>query len=299
MMLNDSREEHFSNWFPIRHLPDSIYLHSSRILGKVSLGPKSARYGTHRFGSLLISFASADDLFTLESPTETQTISSERIPLWEFLRGQSQSINIRRAEARNVVSALLRQAWEQHVTQAGMKRHHLSGRSTAAYLPNGQIENNFISVPEEFGGSHRRALVGYRSRRDAQGRTRYRYWHFAIEARPSLQPSARFMIIPHLLVSDDGERILESGKRLNRLRRGFAKEWWNSEWRDRTLGLMRWLASSQQNLKIQLGSGSAIDVDTRPELFISPISYIDPDTHPTGVVFDRANSTDSTKERVC
>ena len=295
MMLDDSPEEHFSNWFPIRRLPDSICLHSSRILGKVTLGPKSAQYPTYRFGSFLISFAPADDLFTLESVTDTRAISSESIPLREFLRGQSQSINIRRTEARNVVTALLRQAWEQHVTEAGMKLHHLSDRSAAAYLANGRLENNFVSVPEEFGGSHRRALVGYRSRRDTQGRTRYRYWHFAIEARPTLYPSSRFMIVPHLLVSNDGESILESGKAMNRIRRGFAKDWWNSEWRDRTLGVMRWLASSQQNLKIQLGSGTAIDVDTRPELFISPVSYIDPDTHPASYTLDRANLADSTE----
>ena len=80
-------------------------------------------------------------------------------------------------------------------------------------------------------------FLGYnqkKTRRQIVGRNnpRNRYWHFGVRAIPMLAPIEGFIVKPHVVFSDDGERIWESKARLQGARRSECKNWWNDAGRD-------------------------------------------------------------------
>ena len=274
--VNQSSEEYLSNWFSIRQLPYLIYLHARQPTNQPALRSEYLPYPSRRVQHFLVSFASAGDL-AAATAEQGKILTTHEIPLAKFLAGIRQPITIGQQEAHNIVVNLLRQGWERYVVSVGMSRYRLSGHALAAFLRNEQIAGNRVQVPRGNGRVSSRQVVGYRARRDNQRQViGHTFWHFAIQARAELTPFLGFNVIPHILFSDDGRRIWSNSQRLHRARRQAGKNWWNPHWRDRTLGLIQWLAGYQQHLEVPLGSEARIEVEAHPITFTSPVSYADP-----------------------
>lgn len=272
----ETPEEHLSNWFPIRRLPEAIFLHSITTTNKRVFDSRGFPYPTRQLQHLLVSFACADDL-RHKMPVGVRIIYSHEVSLDEFMKGIVQPTLLMKRNAHNIVVDLLRQGWERFTASVGLSRHYLAQRSVVVFLREGQVDRNVVSVPREYGVSRRRAVVGYRSRKDSQGNVAgRRFWHFAIAARPAIDTFIGYKLIPHLLFSDDGRNIWQKSARSHSARRSESRNWWNPEWRDRTLGLVNWLAGNEQYFEVELGSKAVIQVERRPIHFISPVSYVDP-----------------------
>lgn len=269
-------EDYLSNWYAIRRLPQALYVHSITRTQERSLNPRNFPYPIRQLGRHLVSFASADDLQD-GLPLGVDILDSETISADQFINGIHQPIQVASHGAHNTIVDLLRQGWERRIESVGMSKHRLGKRYVVGFLKEGQIHRNRVSIPAEFGGSRYRNIVGYRSRTDGQGITRYRFWHFAIGCMPMLRPYIGYKLIPHVLFSDDGREIWSNSDRQHRARRRESRNWWNAEWRDRTLGIVKWLAEEGQDIDIPFGSDASIQVETRPVSFISPVSYADPD----------------------
>lgn len=275
-------DEYLSNWFPIRRLPDHIYVHS---IDRLPFGVDGLQFPARIIGRTLVSFASYDDTEALSHGA--RVISSRRVPLNEFLGGLQLLIPVREREAHNIVVGLLREAWERFTESAQMSKHSLSNNRVAVYLKDGQVHNNRVAIPSKYSGSRTRGIVGYRSRRNNEGTVvSLRYWHFAFEARPMLEPLLGYRLIPHLLFSDDGTTIWSDSSRQHRAQRAESRNWWNAEWRDRTLGLVQWLADGQDNVTIRLGPDAIVEMETHPAIFNSPVSYADPDARQSIELFE-------------
>lgn len=272
--IEDAAEEYVSNWFPIEKMPTFIHIHFVPRRGGLSGNQDIFPYPAYRTGNTVVSFASSEDL-NGDAPTQASIYDSCRILLEEFLDGTYDPVVIERREAQNIVVNLLRQGWENLVGSRGMSIHPMSNRITAVFLEDGFAQGNRVRVPQDLGGSNSRGLVGYRTLPGTQNDKRRRYWHFAVRSLPTLRPSAAYKLVPHILFSDDGKTILD-GKRVHRMRRRESRNWWNAEFRDRTLGLMKWLADGEQWMVVELGTDEVIKVATRPMLFASPVSYLEP-----------------------
>lgn len=275
-VIIESPEEYLSNWFPIRQLPESLYLHS--IATRAWRPPTSMAfaYPVRRHQHLLISFASGDDL-RIKIPAGVRIVRSNEVSVDRFLKGISKPTSVRTREAHNIVVSLLGQGWDRFVESAGLSRHKMSNRSVVRYAKHGLIHRNTVLIPSEFGVSRRRNVVGYRSLQGVQGgERRRRFWHFAFEAKPAIDAFRGYKLIPHLLFSDDGITIWKDSDRHHRARRRESRNWWNPEWRDRTLGLMTWLAGNRQQIEVKLGSEAVVQIETRPMPFASPVSYDEP-----------------------
>ena len=269
-------EEYLSNWFAIRQLPQSIYFHTTTRTLDPSLTSSTSLYPVRRHGRHLISFASADDLLgsiRIGAPI----FDSQMVSTPQFLNGIRRPTMIGGRESHNIIVALLRQGWDQLIESRGMSKFYLGKRYIVGFLKDGHINGNRVSIPKEFGGSRNRGIVGYRSRRDSEGVTWQRFWHFAIGCRPTVRPYVGYKLIPHVLFSDDGEKIWADSNRQHRARRSESRNWWNAEWRDRTLGMVHWLAEGNPYIKIPLGSEASVHVNARPLSFVSPVSYGDPE----------------------
>ena len=199
-----------------------------------------------------------------------------RVGTFEFLDGLDCEVRVGRREAHRVLVHLLRRGWQQFARSVGMWERRV-GSSSDFYVPLGLLEGGRVAVPPGAGGTMRRGLVGYRSAggRQDEERTK-RYWHFAVSVWVSFDPFPMFQLIPRILFSTDGKHLIDDAARVHRYRRSQGRNWWNPEWRDRTLGLMWWLAGKGSEIVVPLGPGVSARVASQPVAFYSPVSYEDP-----------------------
>jgi len=120
-------------------------------------------------------------------------------------------------------------------------------------------------------------MVGRSTRTNPQtGITTVRYWHFGLELRPMVHPIRAYVMKPHVVFTNDGLNVWESKKRLAAARRSQCKDWWNDEWRDRTLAAASHLANQDGDIVLKLGCDVSMKVSPLPLMFNSPVSYTDP-----------------------
>ena len=269
-------DEYLSNWFAIRELPHTIHIHRTGMTKGQFPNSWTLPYPARRHGEYLVSFASLDDLLE-GARANLDIVGSDSFDTNRLLNGIHQPIKATALQGHNITMDLLRQGWERLMQSKGMSRHLMGTRRVVGFLKHGQIPNNRVLIPKEFGGGRYRTLVGYRSRRSAENTIWQRFWHFAIGCTPTLHPYLGYKVIPHILFSDDGKNIWTDSNRLHRIRRRESRNWWNAEWRDRTLGLMTWLAGENGDISVVLSSEAAVQVETHPIRFVSPVSYVDPD----------------------
>lgn len=263
-------DEYISNWFPIQKMPAEIFFHVLRrsSIGKLAL-PDEPPYPSFNEGEFLISFAAAEDFqpFLGDSLVLERTL---RFQLCEFLQGNCDGQLVDRDEARNFVSRLLTIAWHNVIRDRQLPLYDLSN-AQCAYFQKGFARDDKAFFDGVDGRRTFRQLVGYETM--TRGK---RYWHFGIQAKPILYPYQAFVIKPHVVFSDDGRTIWDSHERMHAARRTHCKDWYNPEWRDRTLAAMSWLAGEGKSITLRLGLQSSVEVPTYPLIFTSPVSYVEP-----------------------
>jgi len=149
--------------------------------------------------------------------------------------------------------------------------YELSNRAKCFYFLLGTVMDNRLFFEGVGGKRTYRDVVGYATRLD-----RRRYWHYGINAKPVLYPVPHYVVKGHVLFSDDGRKLWDSKERLAKARRNQCKNWWNDEWRDRMLAVMAYLAGQENRIALPMAPDVDITLSMWPELFESPVSYIDP-----------------------
>ena len=267
-------EEYVSNWFAIESLPDVLYLHSvPKFVTFDDL--KVFPFPIRQVGSLVVCFAGADDL-NRYLKNGIRVMESWEISPLAFLAGMDGDVCVRSDQAHRTLVSLLRRGWWRLARSAGLYERRMRGLSDF-YAPLGLLAGNRVDIPREAGGSGSRSLVGYRSlgTGDADERRR-RYWHFAVSDEVAFEPFPMYQLIPRIVFSLDGKNLIADSAGTNRYRRSQGRNWWNPHWRDRTLGLMWWLAAQDSHVLIPLGPDVSARVSSLPVSFQSLVSYRDP-----------------------
>lgn len=271
-------DDYLSNWFMIETLPQNIYFHeiSRRGTGLIEL-PSDLPYPAFQYYQYMVSFAPANDFAGKLDPLSIA--NSRCVSTDDFMNGNFGPVQISRQEARNFVCRLLRMAWEGLIKDRRLPTYELANSAQAFYFSKGLVKGDNIGFLDIDGKKRDRDIVGYRTTaKDASGQTiSKRFWHFAIQSKPIVYPIPAYVIKPHVLFSDDGKQIWESKRLAHRARRSQCKNWWNPEWRDRTLASVAWLADHKSTIEISLGSDVGIVVSRHPATFSSPVSYLDPE----------------------
>ena len=258
-------EIHYSNWYPVQ-LPPYIYRYS--VMGLVEDEPRWA-FPTRWHRLRLVSFASEAEI---EAGLGTLRLNgTEKLETTHFLSKN----NPERRDNRNLIIALLREAWERYALARGLKKFEMAGGRLAFYFDLDALSNpnvSFLSVDDTM---TYRGLMGYKTRKSGAKR----HWHFALSARPAMHPQPMLHVRAHVLFSEDGRTIWSSASAMHRARRSQCKSWWNDDWRDRILASMAWLAEDGEFLELPLSAGSVTGVvAARPLEFVSPVTLVEPGT---------------------
>lgn len=157
-----------------------------------------------------------------------------------------------RLEMRRALNSLVRQAWDRHCEKLGLVSFPLANKAVCWFLKYDSQNRNRIRFRDFSGAERSKVLVGQSPRLRV-------YWHFAIEARPSISDNI-IRIVPHVLFSSDGVNPIPDVSRQHVLRRGFCRSWWNARWRDLLAAMLHFLSNGKNMVNLAVSAGDHICV---------------------------------------
>lgn len=261
--VTDRPEQLTSNWLPIRKLPPFIYYYDvAAPLEQIEVIAAAIRMPSFRHLRLIGTFCDAKQ----GAPSEYSDLLTERykVDISDFLTGHpSNAPSVKPRDAHNIVVSMLRQVWNTEMAHRGLKSFAMASTSLAWYVPANLLDRNTVTFLDSDQKKRRKVMVNWSERRKV-------FWHFAVEARPSLGLQSRYVLRQHIIFTVDGQTPLVSKERMHVLRRRFCKSWWNDRWRDLLVGFVAWLNSSPDGLS--LGTNLQVEVDKDLLNFTSPLS---------------------------
>jgi hypothetical protein len=272
--VRNAKESYASNWFKIGDLPDEIHLHS--LENEPDGTDKELPLGipNYRFKGGVFCFEHQKNFSKRAKDHGITVTDTEIIKLDDFRFSGYPRLKIQKPEARNIVTYLLRRAFEAHCQNRGLIEYALSGESRCFWYPENFADGNKIEFTHLDGRKTYRRMVGYKTLQPRDGMPRQRTWHFAIQPKVIRYPELSFAIKSHVVFSEDG-KLYESKARQHSARRGQCKLWHNDTWLDRMLAAMSFLSDPVSKLFITIPCGTDVDfsIQTTPLLFESPVSY--------------------------
>ena len=221
-------ERYLSNWFEFSQFPKKLRLHSIEPRNSFEDAVKEETLELpvpakpHANG--LFSFAAGDELLpTLESKG-MEIVNSAELEFEKFRDNGLDHPTIKRREARNILSALFREAFDGFAIDRGLLSYELSGGAKYYWFKQGTLENDRIFYQKLTGDRSWRAMVGFKSLAAKAGSTRIRNWHFGISARTYFWPFAGLAVRGHVAFTENGV-LYESKSKQHAARRNQCKSW--------------------------------------------------------------------------
>ncbi len=270
LQVRESPETCVSNWFGFSTLPKSVRVYRETELPELaSLAMPAVRYGDG-----VVSFADVREL----APQLAGSIRTAHVRVVEmgwFLDAGVADIGLGPIDASKAIVRLLREAWERRLENSGLLHQAMSGDTNAYFFSLTQCPGR-VKFRNPEGKDCHRNLVGFTTRTGLDGVQSKRYWHMAVSVKPRLKPRPLLALRSHVLFSFDGKTVIPSRTRLQAARRSQCSDWYNLKWRDLLLAFVGRIADSAKTVRLQGAGGTAVELDSTPMAFESPVSYIDP-----------------------
>ncbi|MES2773885.1 MAG: toll/interleukin-1 receptor domain-containing protein [Bacteroidota bacterium] len=258
-LIIDQEETYTSNKFPIE-LPKFLYCHAFKGFIKKEIKPWEYPFSVHFYNNYTLSFANVHDFENEFSRLIAYDHSATiEIPISEILDGSYDTNFMTNRDALNAVKFLLGKAISSHFKQSGLRRYSMSSRRESFWYPLDVLQKN------KAGGVQ---MVG---------KLKAVNWHFAISAAPILTPIPVYSFSSHIIFTEDGYKVLSTDSAQHKARRKQGRLWWNKQWREKLFGFIAPMVNEKGVIEIRVGSQSRVLVSAESILFVSPVSYADPD----------------------
>jgi hypothetical protein len=250
-------EKVLTNLLPIAGMPSSIYFYEYEGDNtKIATAMKDSGIPHGMFNRHIISFAAMSEIQDRLPPSFTLALRAHAA-LGTFLEGAiADPSSPVRAEARKMVTSLLRQHAESHLKRRGLKEFKTS-TDTAFYFPSGLVPNDKVSYVSASGRRTNKNVVG-RSERNKVN------WHLGMKVNIGLGPPPVVRLKPYICSSEDGTTALDDAKRTSTIRKRFCKNWWNPHWRQLLEAFCTVLADGKGTVEIELDGPEALVLGARP-----------------------------------
>lgn len=269
-IVRQEPEHLVTNWYPLG--ATTLYFHelTRTDTGPLTL-PEKLPYPGVKHEQYLVSFAPAEDFagklgpLSIASTTDrivNGTPPEKRPRMWSY------------RDERSALTSLLRQLWSNAIAERRLPSYEFANGAAGLYFVKDQIDLNTIWFTNTAGEKTRRQIIGIRTFTAPDGSLKsVRYWHFALEAKPTSYPFVGYTMRSHVLFSDDGRTIWDSKDRMHRARRSQCKDWWNDKWRDLISATLYWFSQGDLKLPLRAGSNTHVALSSVPMLLEAPVSY--------------------------
>lgn len=262
-----------SNWVQILEMPDEVHFYE--VSGAVREDALKRRIKMLPFpaaqrGRGLITFATPPDVEeSLEGVAKLRLRESALIA--SAAEDGMPEIELTGHDLSNVVTGLLRDAWERHCRTAGMVAYAYSGGDGFHVSPDQAAIGE--RVPWGKQGARRSSMLRNIAKKHV--------WSYGVTAIPRNWPFWHFRLKARVLFAKDndtaqGEPINDSNK-MHRLRRSGCKGWRNKQWHGRLLAFLQVMSGDSAFIRVSLAPGQDMLLSSEPLLFTSPVSTALPD----------------------
>lgn len=258
-----------SNWAEITGLPDTLHFFRVPVKQNKVLGTfEGFAYPVYPFGDMIATFANEDEVNSGLSQFQ-KAMNAHDVPLKAILADGPHPLSQRLqwGHAANMISFIIRIAWDKAMANKGLHPYELSSGRKAWYPLDGYADGNWMRFTDLGGVERRKRLVGRSNQRKVN-------WHYAVEVVPSIRREPRVIFKPHVVFTEDGINPIESPTRMHSLRRGFCKNWWNERWRGLLLAYAAFIAEENGTVNLPVGDGQEFTIISRPLMFNAPV-YLD------------------------
>lgn len=172
----------------------------------------------------------------------------------EFLSGTwKEATRPDKADARNMVTAMLRQNIERHLRSRGLIEYE-SAQQSAFFFPKDLLRNDKVFYDAAFGKRTWKGVVGRSKKMQV-------FWHLAMKVNVVVRDEIVVRFKPYICWSEDGRTAITDAKRTSVMRRQFCKNWWNPQWRALQEAFLAFLADEKPTIHIELGTSDYIALD--------------------------------------
>jgi hypothetical protein len=268
--LYNGEELHYSNWWQIESLPESIYVFQYMNESQAqAIIEEDADYPVIKHGNCLISFErNIKKISRKNDNIEINPLGIQSLSTKNILSGDVSGDFPTQTDSENFLKRLLKKAFKNLVYEKGLSKKELSNDQCFFYRHN-TLKSNW-AIAKYPNKDRRKKLVG-------KYHNKY-LWHLAVSTRVMLAPFLCYSLKTHILFSDDGFNIWEDDTRLHSARRSKGKKWFNEEWRDRLMAFINSLANGKDKIRMKLANNFVLEMPLVTKKFYSDIGYHEPDT---------------------
>jgi hypothetical protein len=259
-------EEIYANWFAINSWPAHVtFVEFDGPVHDVEKIRQDISIPTFSFLRLVGAFASVEELRASVPPEVVLRVRCV-VSFDEFISGRINELpGLTARLARDKMTYMCRTAWDRKAVARGLLQYVTSNNQTAWFPPVGLIPEGVVQFVGPENVRRRKTLVGRSEKRRV-------YWHFAVQAIPSLYSPSKMILKPHVVFSEDGVNLVSSSTKMHSLRRGFCRSWWNDRWRDLIASYVAWFSDFQDEVQLPLSELSEIRISSRMMQWTAPVS---------------------------
>ncbi len=259
-------ERLISNWLLVSKLPEFVYYCEPSTTFSVEYFQDRTKHNwpVVPFNDGVLTFATPDKHGFLLPEVPSKIVS--QLSVNEFLESGWPDLEIAPFEARRQFSDLSNQAFEDFLRGRGLTQYEASGGRLTWW-------GNIRTVPKtqiRYGSTWqkgRRQIIGVSAKRNV-------HWHYGVNVQVRTAPVRHVRLSARIIFSENGLDAIGDVKRMQRLRRSFAKSWRNARWRDMMLAFLWWLAEGRSEIALQVSEGDQMILALPTVGFECPVSVL-------------------------
>lgn len=267
-------EQLTSNWISVVEMPDEIhYYEAVGSLREEALKRQIARltYPAVQHGRGLIVFADPKDIEDSFEGVASLRLKAS-VSVTEFVDGGIPEVDLKAREASNMMTHMIRDAWERLCRDRGMIAYAYSG-GDGFHISSDQVANGFRVPWGRQGGGRRSSML--------RNVVRKHVWKYGVTAIPRLWPFWHVRLKARVLFAEDNGtpegKGIDDPKKMHRLRRSGCQGWRNKQWHGRLLAFLEIMSADSAFIRVPLAPGHDMLLSSEPMLFTSPVSTSLPD----------------------
>lgn len=272
-------ELYYSNWWPIKELPDYFFIYEFQTKGQADAALKGLNeFPTGKISNHLVSFQDFVDFKINDNDVEA-SIKPQRtykIKITDVLMGNGNQSFPTIRDSENYFKSLLRRTFHLMMKKRGMFWYEMANKDLAYFYTPANLTT--LKVKFEY---------PYREKKSSKTKNligKYKtlgHWHYGMSAKPILTPLLGYSLKNHLIFTDDGFKVWKDAKgepdksKIHTHRRAKGKRFFNEEWRDMQLAFLTGLKKDDR-ISIKLSSDFELEMSAIPETFWADFGYFDP-----------------------
>jgi len=249
-------ETYNSNWFSILSLPPYLYFHSIS-KDDFELTDKNLAFPAVIYKNSVCTFS--ENIGENNNSTDIFDNSScIKVSVDDVINKNYESNFISNIDCKRSIVRLLNAGFRKMMESKRLKSYSLSNKKTGFWFEKNYLEKDKINGV---------LFVG-----EIKGK----FWHFGISGLMKLFPNPILILSSHIFFTSDGKNLIPSKYRQLRLRRKQGKNWWNNNWNEKLVNIVKYLASDDSVIRIPVGTKENVIISSSSIQFKGHYSYKTP-----------------------